>query len=655
MRSLLSRFSLKFQIGLIAVIGVAGLLLAGVNDLVGAARQDSVRGDMERVGQAHDLLTEIRIDLLKARRGEKDFLLHHGETDAAANQTAVAAAVGLFDPLEVALTRPDQRVQVEQLKDLMAGYGRQFVTLVAVQRRLGLDEKSGLMGSLRSSVHEVEARLGQSDEPRLTILMLLMRRHEKDFLARLDPAYLQQMGQRAESFTADLAESGLSEAARMAVAARMAAYQKDFAAVAEGTLANAAEGQRLSATYAALEPVLDSLVGSVGDDYIAAGQSLRQAQTQTQRMMLAFVGLCTIGVVVGATVVARGVYRPLKAIGEVMHCLAGGDTAVLVPGGERRDEVGLMARAVEVFRDQAIAVARLEAQSRDQAQQAETDRRATMDHLAECFEDSVRGIVQVVAGQVDDLKDAAAVVSGVSADVADRSTVVATASHQASGNVQMVAAASEQLGASIGEIARQLAEETRITQGAVEEAGRVNGMVRELAGAAERIGDVVHLINCIAAQTNLLALNATIEAARAGEAGMGFAVVAGEVKALSNQTAKATGEIALQIAAVQHATQEAADGISGIGDIIGAINGISSAIAAAVEQQGAATREITRNVHAAAAGTEDVTTNIASVSEASAQTVAASTRLLGVAQRLSSEAASLTHCVDDFVETVRTA
>jgi methyl-accepting chemotaxis protein len=236
-----------------------------------------------------------------------------------------------------------------------------------------------------------------------------------------------------------------------------------------------------------------------------------------------------------------------------------------------------------------------------------------------------------------------------------QSTAVAAASDQATANVQTVAAASEELSGSIAEIGRQVADSARIAGLAVEEANRTNGQVTALSEAAQKVGDVIRMINDIASQTNLLALNATIEAARAGEAGKGFAVVASEVKSLANQTARATEEIASQIEAIQAATTDTVEAIQRIGGTIGQISEISATIAAAVEQQGAATQEIARNVTEAATGTADVSSNIATVTRAAGETGAAASQVLSAAGELSQQGETLSAEVARFLQNIRAA
>jgi methyl-accepting chemotaxis protein len=273
--------------------------------------------------------------------------------------------------------------------------------------------------------------------------------------------------------------------------------------------------------------------------------------------------------------------------------------------------------------------------------------------IAEGFEQTLKGVVQTVSNAATELRSTAAGVSGTADDTSRRATAVAAASEQASANVQTVAAAAEELAASVREIARQVAHSTEIADKAVEGANRTNASVEALANAAQKIGDVVKLINEIAGQTNLLALNATIEAARAGEAGKGFAVVASEVKSLANQTAQATGDIAAQVSAIQAATREAVDTIRGISGIIGEMSQISTGIAAAVEEQGAATAEIARNVQQAASGTKDVTTNISGVMKAATDTGSATSHVLNAATELSKQAEVLRGEVDAFFTRVR--
>ena len=356
-----------------------------------------------------------------------------------------------------------------------------------------------------------------------------------------------------------------------------------------------------------------------------------------------------------ALLIARGLVRPLQAITKVMTELATGNLAVLVPGAERRDELGEMARAVEVFKVNAAARQRLEAEQKEQEGRLAAQRKADTERLANEFERSVGSIIETVSSAATALESSAKSLTATADRSQGLATVVANASGDASNNVQSVAASTEEMSSSVNEISRQVQQSAAIASEAVEQARRTNQRVGELSQAAARIGDVVELINTIAGQTNLLALNATIEAARAGDAGRGFAVVASEVKALAEQTAKATDEISQQIGAIQAATQHSVSAIREIGDTIGRMSEIASPIAAAVEEQGAATQEISRNIQQAAQGTRQVSANIAQVQREASETGSASSQVLNSVQCLSQDSQRLKLEVSRFLESVRAA
>jgi methyl-accepting chemotaxis protein len=335
------------------------------------------------------------------------------------------------------------------------------------------------------------------------------------------------------------------------------------------------------------------------------------------------------------------VLRAIDAITRRMTSLAKGDHAMPIAGADRRDEVGAMAKALAVFRDGMIETERLRADQEETRQRSEAERRQAMLSLADRFEKSVGGVVGAVTAAADELQATAQSMTAIAEETARQSQTVAGASGEMTQNVQTVASATEELSASIGEITGRMSESTRIVGEAVAQAADTNGKVRSLAEAAQKIGDVVRLINDIAGQTNLLALNATIEAARAGEAGKGFAVVASEVKTLATQTGKATDEIAEQVRAIQDATQTSVEAIGGIANTIQRVSEISTVIASAVEEQGAATQEISRNVQQAATGATEVSSNIDGVTSAAQQTGAAASQLLASAGDLAKNGATL--------------
>jgi methyl-accepting chemotaxis protein len=376
-----------------------------------------------------------------------------------------------------------------------------------------------------------------------------------------------------------------------------------------------------------------------------------------RRMMWA--GIAGLGGLVVAAFAAfwlgRGVVGPLNRTCSVMDELVRGNLAVDVPFVDQTNEVGRIARSLQVFRDHLVETTRFRTEQEAMKVRSAEERRTDLARIADDFERSIGGVIRGTATAADELQDSASSMSTIAVGTTDQSAKVAAAAEQTASNVQTVAASAEELSSSIQEISRQVTQSSSIAQNAVGQAGRTEAMVGRLVEASQKIGEVMALIQTIAGQTNLLALNATIEAARAGEAGRGFAVVANEVKALSSQTAKATDEITSQIQEIRDATGSTVNAIREIGTTIGQMNEITGSIAAAVEEQGAATNEIARSVQQAAQGAQEVMQNITGVREASSKVNAAATLVLNAAAQLTSQSEQLETETGKFLGNIRAA
>ncbi|MGQ3069530.1 MAG: methyl-accepting chemotaxis protein [Ferrovibrionaceae bacterium] len=470
-----------------------------------------------------------------------------------------------------------------------------------------------------------------------------------------------------------------------------------------------AESGRLTALRQKQEEIIRIQEGLLEARRLAADT----AATRARQTILASSAITLFLAVLLGWTLTRLIARPMSTMSDLMGRLAEGDKSIVVAGIARGDEVGDLARALEVFKTNAIEAERLAAEAEDnrrreaERQKAEEareaaaaaearqraeeqrlaaerrrreeeeaarvleaerreaqemariesdrQRRAALQEMARKFETAVGAVVEAVATAATEMHATAGAMQGIAGQTARQSLSASSATEQAAANVQTVASASDELAASIREISSQVSTASRIAHGAVNQAQETDRIVQGLAQAADRIGEVVGLISQIAGQTNLLALNATIEAARAGEAGKGFAVVASEVKSLANQTTRATQEIGGQIAEVQAATQAAVAAIRGIGSTIASINEISGSIASAVEEQGAATQEIARNVEEAATGTQQASADVVEVNRSAGEAGKAASEVLDASATLSELAVKLRGEVDGFLAGVRAA
>ncbi len=510
MQHLLSNFSLKAQIGsLVALAGlVIGITLAVLWGGQSLSQAVSARAAVESaIGEQASILDRT---LLDARRREKDFLLRKDAKSMTEHAQSMRVVASAIDGMTSVMADTDaRRSQVDAVRKGVAVYAEKFARLAEEQIRVGLNEKEGLMGALRGSVHEVEAILKSHDEARLAVLMLMMRRHEKDFLARLDPKYIDDLDKRVVEFDKALQTSAVPADLRPAMLERMAAYRRDFKAAAAGTLAAAAAARALSDAYASVHPSIQNLVDTARADMIAARdeatrieQSVNQAISAV--MLIGFAVMLIVG-----TVIARSIYRPITAMTGVMAGLARGDLGVEVPDQHRKDEVGAMARSVQIFKEGLRETERLREVQEEGRIRSEREKVAALQGMAETVERETRTAVDKIAEMTLRMTDNAGSMAQSAAAVGENSNSVAAAASQALANVQTVAAAAEELSTSIREIACQVETATQVTGNAVVASTRAQQTIGLLSEAVGHIGDVANLINDIASQTNLLALNAT--------------------------------------------------------------------------------------------------------------------------------------------------
>lgn len=587
------------------------------NQLVGASELARSEATAANMRQEQAIESRIQFNLLQARRHEKDFLLRHDEQFAVLQGESTSAALHDIDSLAARVAdQPDLATPVGQMKTDTTAYAAQFAAVLQRAKEVGLNENAGSQGTLRGAVHDVEEKLKSVAVPNAQIAMLMMRRHEKDFIARLDPQYGAAFKVAYNDFSSAIDAADPPGELKRDLMAKMTIYQDSFARFMAGMLTQVDAIKKLSAMYADMEPRLAAADELFLAHIATVERDSAATQATTSRLTAMSLGLVTVVVIVLSWLIGRNIAHPITAMTDSMRRLAEREMATEIPGVGRGDEIGAMASAVQVFKDNMIRADRLAAEQ-EAARNARERRQEAMERHTQDFGSSISGVMATLASAAEVMRVASEAMANAAKSVHVEAHETADGAAKSSRDLTAVAAAVEELTSTVAEITRQVSASSDVARQAVQRAEASQGTMTSLSEATARIGDVVHLISEIASQTNLLALNATIEAARAGEAGKGFAVVAGEVKALAAQTAKATAEIGSQIDTVRGATAEAVTAMSEISGIIGQIDSVSVAISAAVEEQSVTTREIAASVQA--------------VSNATAQTARAMEHVVEVA------------------------
>ncbi len=651
--------SIRLRIALLALVPIAGVLAAG------AAAWYGQRAAGEAF-HSYEAYAGLATDAARVRAGVRD--LRYSAIDFAerynpdAERQFAQARVEAMMALRQIRSKPQAGAFVSDIDKALGQLGdaqQVFGFATATIGELGMTETTGLTGKMNESVQQLEVlsrRVAQNFDDGAGILeqVLQMRRHEKDFIIRGEEQDLEMFRQARTKFVNEVSRSVIAPAMKAELLKAGETYWPALDAYVEGTRSVQSTVEQLDRLLLGLDQTASVLVSAADDGRSRANESRAAAEAATLQLVIGIIVAVVLLCGIVALVLGRSMTRQIGGITASMRELAAGDTAIEVPSTDAKDELGEMARAVLVFRDNAIERERLAAEQIAEVE-ARNRRSAAVDQLIRGFEDASGRSLQALRGASGELDGASDQLDTASGAVTSEATGATGAMEQAAASVSSAAAAAEELSASIAEIASQASKSTEVAGTAVAEAERTAQTMGSLAQAATRIGEVVNLIQAIAGQTNLLALNATIEAARAGEAGKGFAVVASEVKNLAAQTAKATEEIASQIGAIQEASGDAVDAIDKVNMVIGEMRQIAASVAAAVEEQNAAVSTIAEAVNRASdetRGGAEAMNRVGGTAQSARDTAADVRSLSG---RLGEEAQALDHEIRSFLDGVRAA